>query len=387
MAVLSREPVASEQERQRLVFFVRDAMRVSFLRAAGLDEDNSYPHQDIQALASAGALVAPIPPSHGGLGLGTTPAGALALMDILRCIGSANLALGRLFEGHVNALKLIVRFGTPAQIAAAADDAARGFLFGVWNTQGNDGVRLKADSSGWRLEGRKTFASGAGYISRPLVTASTENGALLMVLPRLQAHDLERRADLSEWQAHGMRASATGSYDFSGLTVNAGDIVGGDGDYHRQPDFSAGAWRFAAVQLGGIERLLDEARRHLKEAGRTADPSQLARVGEASIAAETARLFVERSADMAERLHPGRDPEQAVAYACLARSAVERAGLDMLELVHRSIGLAGFLRNNPIERVSRDLATYLRQPAPDRALAAGASYVLSRDCPTAELWQ
>ena len=82
---------------------------------------------------------------------------------------------------------------------------------------------------------------------------------------------LQARADLGEWCAHGMRASATGSFDFSGVEVVPGQVVGADGDYHRQPLFSGGAWRFAAVQLGGIERLLDEARLHLRRAGRAED--------------------------------------------------------------------------------------------------------------------
>ena len=44
-----------------------------------------------------------------------------------------------------------------------------------------------------------------------------------------------------------MRASATGAVDFSGVPVEPIEIVGGDGDYERQPAFSGGAWRFAAV--------------------------------------------------------------------------------------------------------------------------------------------
>jgi alkylation response protein AidB-like acyl-CoA dehydrogenase len=103
------------------------------------------------------------------------------------------------------------------------------------------------------------------------------------------------------------------------------------------------------------------------------------------VAAETAKLWVTRAAELAEQ-DDGRDPGQVIAYVNLARSAVERAGLDVLELVHRSVGLAGFLRTHPIERLSRDLATYLRQPAPDRALTTAAGYVLGRDTPSADLW-
>src|SRR4051794_117358 len=370
-----------------LVQQVRDIARLVATRAGDLDQDGSFPTDDIHALAAIGALRAPMPPAYGGLGLGTTPEGALVLLDVLRWIGHGSLPLGRLYEGHVNALALLARFGTASQVEEAARDADEGVLFGVWNTQGSDALALEETTSGWRLLGRKTFASGAGFVGRPLVTAGVNDGGVLMVLPRLDPKTCDiSRADLSDWRAHGTRASATGSYDFSGLAVSANDIIGIEGDYHREPSFSAGAWRFAAVQLGGIERLLDEARLHLRRAGRSSDPHQLARTGEAAVATETAKLWVTRAAELAEQDDNGRrDPAQVIAYVNLARSAVERAGLDVLELVHRSVGLAGFLRAHPIERVSRDLATYLRQPAPDRALTTAAAYVLGRDTPAADL--
>ena len=62
------------------------------------------------------------------------------------------------------------------------------------------------------------------------------------------------------------------------------------------------------------------------------------RLGEAVIAAETARLWVENAADVAEDERGS--PERIVAYVNLARLAVERAALDVLEIVHRSVGLA-----------------------------------------------
>ena len=370
-----------------LVEHVRDFARVAATRAGALDHDGAFPTEDIHALAAIGALKAPMPPAYGGLGLGTTRDGALALLDVLRWIGHGSLPLGRLYEGHVNALALIARFGNASQVEAAARDADEGVQFGVWNTQASDGLALEETPTGWRLQGRKTFASGAGSVGRPLVTARLDDGGVVMVLPRLdQEAGNGPRADLSDWCAHGMRASATGNYDFSGLAVSANDIIGSEGDYHREPGFSAGAWRFAAVQLGGVERLLDEARLHLRQAGRSSDPHQLARMGEAVVAAETAKLWVTRAAELAEQDDDGRDPGQITAYVNFARCAVERAGLDVLELVHRSVGLAGFLRTHPIERLSRDLATYLRQPAPDRALTTAAAYVLGRDTPAGDLW-
>lgn len=352
-------------------------------RAAALDHDGAFPAEDIAALREHGLLAAPLPPRHGGAGLGTMPGGAVPLLRVFRRIGHASLPLGRLYEGHVNAIKLIFHYGGAAQQALLAAEAMAGRLFGVWNTEGADGVNLTGSpADGWRLSGSKIYASGAGQVQRPLITARTEDGAVRMVVPELAPGE---RADLSGWVAHGMRASATGTLDFSGLAVDAAELIGAPGDYLRQPMFSAGAWRFAAVHLGGVERLLDELRAHLARTGRAADPYQLARVGEAAMAAETAHLWLERACRLAE--DPGADPETAVAYVNLARLAVERAALEVLEHTHRSIGLACFLRTHPVERLSRDLATYLRQPAPDRALAQAAAHVLAAAVPAAELWR
>jgi alkylation response protein AidB-like acyl-CoA dehydrogenase len=172
-----------------------------------------------------------------------------------------------------------------------------------------------------------------------------------------------------------MRASVTGTVLFTGLMIDDEDMLGESGDYHREPDFSGGAWRFAAVQIGGMEALLMGLRDHLVRADRGGDPYQSARLGESAIAVETARLWIERAAGLFEQGQL--DPASLVAYVNLARTAVERAALDLLELVHRSVGLRAFLRPNAIERFSRDLATYLPHPVPDRALVKGAEWVLS----------
>ena len=102
------------------------------------------------------------------------------------------------------------------------------------------------------------------------------------------------------------------------------------------------------------------------------------------MAVELARLWVFRACAVAQNANLS--PAASVAYVNMARLAVERAGLDVLELTHRSVGLSGFLRPSPIERISRDLATYLRQPAPDAALCGAARFITAIDRPIADVW-
>lgn len=354
-------------------------------RAAGLDHDGAFPAEDVAALAEAGLLLAPFPQVAGGAGLWGGPAHAM-LARVLRTIGRGSLPLGRLYEGHVNAAALITRYGTAAQALRFAALAQAGTFFGVWNTEGADGLRLLPDGRRWRLEGRKILASGAGFVGRPLVTARRPDGAVVMVVPHVPSG---RGADLSAWQAHGMRASATGALDFTDLVVEASDIVGEPGDYLRQPWFSGGAWRFAAVQAGGIEAVVEAARAHLLRTGRQDDPHQRARLADMAMASVGARLWVERAAALAEA---GGAPEEEAevgsieAFVNLARLSVEKAGLEVIQLAQRSVGLQGFMRAHPLERLLRDLAVYLRQPKPDEAAMRAAIHMTGAPVEVGELW-
>ena len=129
-------------------------------RRGELDHHAAFPQQDIDLLAQSGLLAAPLPKQYGGIGLGTSAAGALPAMKILGQLGGVNLSLARLFEGHINALKLVVRYATPQQIEHVASDLDAGQMFGIWNTEGRDGVRLKPASAGFLLQGKKQFCFG-----------------------------------------------------------------------------------------------------------------------------------------------------------------------------------------------------------------------------------
>jgi alkylation response protein AidB-like acyl-CoA dehydrogenase len=187
--------------------------------------------------------------------------------------------------------------------------------------------------------------------------------------------EVDVEVDPSWWQPYGMRASASYRVDFSGVTLDAGALIGQPGDYEREPWFTGGALRFAAVQTGGIEALCEITCRHLLERGRAGDPYQRARVGEMTLALHGARQW------LAGAVQPlavaGSQPQQLVHYARMCRSAIEQAGLNVLQLAQRCVGAQGFLRPHPLERVSRDLAMYLRQPGPDAVMAAIGDYTLA----------
>jgi alkylation response protein AidB-like acyl-CoA dehydrogenase len=323
--------------------------------AAADDEHENFPGAAMAILDSTGCPKAVLPASRGGTGLGWKEASWPLLYDTLRAIGGAHLSAARLFEGHVNAFQLLWTFGTPIQRGKVCSYVADGGWLAVWNAPSAAGgmTLLDAGPEGFRLRGFKAYASGAGHIRRPLVTATHDALGLLMIWPDLDCSP----GPPEEWRMHGMRSSVSRSIHYDGI-VRKDQVFGGHDDYHRQPFFSGGAWRFLAAQLGAGEILCEWMRRELRERGRSADPHQRARLAECMLQLETAAMWIASAAGED-------DPSRSVVRTGMARLAVERCLLDVVELVQRSVGLAAFSRLSPIERIARDLLTYLRQPAPD----------------------
>ena len=334
------------------------------------------PLAELRELAGLGLLTAPLPTDAGGLGLGTEPGGHLPLLRLLASVGGADLALGRIYEGHVNGLILVANFGTAEQLRRAAADAAAGKLFGVWNTGHCEPMSVTqspGNAGGLQLRGCKGFATGAAFVERPIVTA--EHGGWQMTLPRMDtdavAHTLS--IDRSSWQPLGMERSESYTVDFTGVPLQSGDLIGQPGDFYRDPLFRGGAVRFAAVQAGALLRLASLFSQWLADRGRGADPYQLARMGEVTLAAQEAVLWIERAAAVAERsLWPDATEYAAremIQTANMTRLAVERLATATMPRVIAGVGAHGLLRPSRFERLIRDLTMYLRQPNPDGTLA------------------
>ena len=181
------------------------------------------------------------------------------------------------------------------------------------------------------------------------------------------------------WQAEGMRASRSGRVDFSGASLDAACLLGVPGDYTTEPDFTGGAIRFVAVQLGGAEALFDAARSHLRALGRTEHPVQRLRFGEVATALETGALWLLGAARVLDPPNGAPDVDAARAYVQMARVAVERVCLDVLERCDRAVGARGLGAPGASERVGRDLRLYLRQPDPDGAAMDAGAFALGRD--------
>jgi alkylation response protein AidB-like acyl-CoA dehydrogenase len=337
--------------------------------------------------------LAPLSRPLGGLGLGFETGHTEELLMLLKEIGRGNLVVGRIYEGHVNALQLIQTFGTPEQIAAYAADVREQKIFGVWNAEGEDGVKIIPHNDRYRLEGSKTFCTGCGYVERPFVNGKLPDGGWQMCIVPMER--VKTVVDANWWQPMGMRGTVSYKVDFTGVEVEPQALLAKPGDYFRQPWLSGGVIRFAAVQLGGAEALFNTTRQYLQKLDRCEHPHQQERLAKMAIAMESGRLWLRGAAEMFDDYapvfggYPEDDREQApklVAYANMVRTAIEQICIETIQLSQRSIGTLGLLPPEPMERIIRDLSLYLRQPAFDVAVTGVGKYVLKETNAASQLW-
>ncbi|SMC89061.1 Acyl-CoA dehydrogenase [Fulvimarina manganoxydans] len=296
---------------------------------------------------------------------GTLGADWVHLMDRLCQAGATNLNLGRLLEGHANAVQLVRLYGDKGQ-QAWLDRALRSdLILGVWGADDADAARVEVVDAKPTMKGAKRYASGLGMVSQAVVPIADEAGHLQLYLLPVEAPD---RQDASVWAVSGMQDSASGRFSFEDMPIEAGMVLGATGDYKTEPFFEGGIWRCAAVHLGGLEAILLMTIKHLDQSGRLDHPLQSERLGHGIMQARTARFWVEDAARRIEEPRSDETTEFAVAAASYTRLQVEASGLAVIEIARRAVGLSSFRTDHPLNAAISDLSVYLRQANPDALL-------------------
>jgi alkylation response protein AidB-like acyl-CoA dehydrogenase len=297
---------------------------------------------------------------------------AVAELGLVRRVAAADASVGRVFDGHLNAVERLAVQG-PADVRDCDLVAVRaGRLWtGVWGGNPAPGEGPPAEvvdtPQGPVLRGVKTFCSGAGGLHRALVLARTaEDPAPVAVW--IDASDAQRvEVDPDWYRSSGLRASVSHRVVFHDAPVIA--QFGEPGALSLQPWFARDALRTAATWVGMADAALAAALRSLR--GR-ADPSPLdgLAVGRMLTAHATIELWLDEAAramDSGERLP---------ATALHARAAISVAARQLLDEAARACGSGPFARGEALDRARRDLELFVLQHRLDPMLARDGLRVL-----------
>ncbi|UKT64781.1 acyl-CoA dehydrogenase family protein [Pedobacter mucosus] len=341
------------------------------------DDPQVAAEQEINWLREAGALEMVLPNGDLDFCEENTP----QLLQHLKDVGKANLSIGRIYEGHINALYLIHLYASEIQKEKWYNEVRKGCLFGIWNTQANNGIQVISNLDSMEIMGAKTFCSGAAMVKYALITGNIEpvdrHGWQMMIIDMDQVP--AEKIDRESWKPLGMKASGSYTVDFTGYQLKNQELLANPGQYLMQPYFNGGAIRFAAVQMGGAEAIAEQTLNYLKELGRTEDPFQKIRLANIFAQIETGNLWLEKAGKNYDAWvkNPAM-AESLIAYANLTRVVIEEICLSIIPESNRCVGARGLMHPYELERLHRDLTFYLRQPAPDATRIKIAEYFINK---------
>ena len=129
------------------------------------------------------------------------------------------------------------------------------------NPRGGSALELTRDGDGYRLNGRRTFASGASVADWLSVTAVFEGDLVFLALPR----DTEGFRPLGDWDNIGQRLTDSGGVEFVNTPVSRSQILGDDPltgkEFSAYQTLVTPHWQLAFVNfyIGTAEGALAEA--------------------------------------------------------------------------------------------------------------------------------
>jgi hypothetical protein len=350
--------------------------------AAEFDRAPRFPREAFDALAAAGALAATIGAARDGASVASEWA-------LLRRVAAADAAVGRVLDGHLNAVERLEVVAEPwlrDRELAAVEAGER--LLGVWGADPGAGegdpARLHETAAGLVLRGVKTFCSGAGGVDAALVMVGSGDGTApaLVLLDCGAAVEVDR-----DWyRAAGLRASESHRVVFHDAPVTA--VLGEPGELARDPWFSRDAMRTAATWAGMVDAAAEAALDALVAAGRQEDPLAQLAAGRIEAARGTVDAWLARAARIADAairpsaaaptlgalvdgdhalgLHLGGDPR---ATGVAMRAEIDRAAKAILADAAAACGSHPFVTAGRLDRARRDLETFLLQHRLDPLLA------------------
>jgi alkylation response protein AidB-like acyl-CoA dehydrogenase len=341
-------PAAASPLALRLTALLDQALVTVAAGAAALDREPRFPAEALAALGDAGALTATV---------GSTRAeGPVApAWDLVRRVAAADASVGRILDGHLNAVERLEVAAAPELRDAELDKLAAGTrLLGVWGADPAAGegppARIVASGGGAVLRGVKTFCSGAGGVAAALVMVGDDDGSA----PRLVLIECDERVrvDRGWYRGAGMRASESHRVVFDDVPVAA--VLGEPGELGREPWFSRDAMRTAAGWAGMVDAAAEAALADLG-ARRANEPLAALAAGRIGAAQGTVDGWLAKAAAAADT------GAELQVLSVQMRAEIDRAAKTILESAAAACGSHPFVTGGRLDRARRDLETFLLQ--------------------------
>lgn len=326
-------------------------------RAAEYDRQAVFPAQDFAELRDHGLLLATLPVADGGLGYGFDGADPLSFFLIIERLARVSPSTAHCFQVHNNALQILRRYGTDAQVARFIQptlDSGQ-LLVGAGSEPGGgrSGSVARPVGDGFRLDGRKHFSTNATHSTWMTVhMRNAEDGRMETLVVHRDNPGLV--IDDSGWCPTGMRACVSPMLTFTDCEVEPDCVLMESGGFFDELWLGKINFGFTANYLGALQGVYDFARDYLAERPSRDEPLYQIYLGEMKTRIDALRLLFYRAVAEA-----GRDLAGGLLASNQARWFAVETATQVCGRIGQLVGSSGYFNRFPLERLLRDLQVHL----------------------------
>jgi len=360
-------------------------------RAKIIDEESRFPEENYNDLKETGLLALSVPKEYGGIG-----ADALTYVKVLSNIARGCASTGLTFNMHSAVVDFMKQLASPEQqeeyFKKVVNDGA---IFASITSEPGSSFRdklsvrtsiRKFSDNKYKIHGKKHFCSlstGADfYFTWSFLDGSKniEDGLYNVMIPSTRS-GIEI---LDDWNAIGMRGTASNSVMFNDVEIYEEEVIGDPGSILGK-DMSMWSLGYTAVYIGiaeaAYEFTLDYAMN--KKSGLGVPLPELERtqrqIGEMSMILENAR----RAAEKLGMLRGNMNKMELTFMLNQAKYLATEAARELAEKGIRLCGGLGLQRDLPLERHLRDsIAGIVMPPSNDRCLETVGRIALGLEAKT-----
>ena len=396
---LSQHVAVITSDEQALI--VASDLAEDFKRDSALrDRERRLPHPELEAFSRSGLWGISVPKEYGGAGVSN-----VTLAKVIALIAEADASLGQIPQNHFYALEVLRVNGSEPQKQRLYAEVLAGRRFGNalaelgTKTAHDRTTRLSRDSNGpgYRIDGRKFYATGALYAQRIPTSVVDEHGVQQLAFVPADAQGLDV---IDDWSGFGQRTTGSGSVQFDNVWVDEADVVPFQSAFERPtPVGPLAQILHAAIDTGIARAAYEDALRFVRTKTRpwidsgndkaTDDPLTIKSFGHLSIRLHATEALLERAGEFLDRAQADTNAD-TVAAASIAVAEVRAlsteislaAGSTLFELA----GSQATLAEHGLDRHWRNARVHtLHDPVRWKVQAVGA-YHLNGARPARHSW-
>ena len=309
MSLISKQVPVIHSDAEALS--VARELAAHFKRDSALrDRERRLPFDELELFSHTGLWGITVPKAYGGADVSN-----VTLAQVVALIAAADASLGQIPQNHFYALEVLRFNGCEAQKQRLYAEVLAGQRFG--NALAEIGTKTAHDRTthlakaeqGYRITGRKFYATGALYAQRIPTSVVDDNGVQqLAFVPR----DSDGLSVIDDWSGFGQRTTGSGSVVFDNVFVASDDVIPFQSAFERPtPVGPLAQILHAAIDTGIARAAFEDALHFVRTKTRpwidattdiaSEDPLTLKSFGHLSVRLHAAEALLDRAGEFLDK--------------------------------------------------------------------------------------